>query len=104
MVISLSQLVYAWPGQPPLLRIDALTLEAGQSLFVGGPSGSGKTHLARGLAEVRTAAVDGATWTSDVRCSPIGAGPTPDPSAVRRLPMPLSALGFARAARLWAAT
>lgn len=45
MVISLSQLVYAWPGQPPLLRIDALTLEAGQSLFVGGPSGSGKSSL-----------------------------------------------------------
>ena len=45
MVISLSQLVYAWPGQPPLLRIEALTLEAGQSLFVGGPSGSGKSSL-----------------------------------------------------------
>ncbi len=45
MVISLSQLVYAWPGQSPLLRIDALTLEAGQSLFVGGPSGSGKSSL-----------------------------------------------------------
>jgi putative ABC transport system ATP-binding protein len=45
LVISLSQLVYAWPGQSPLLRIDALTLEAGQSLFVGGPSGSGKSSL-----------------------------------------------------------
>lgn len=45
MVISLSQLVYAWPGQPPLLRIDALALDAGQSLFVGGPSGSGKSSL-----------------------------------------------------------
>jgi putative ABC transport system ATP-binding protein len=45
LVISLSQLVYAWPGQPPLLRIEALTLEAGQSLFVGGPSGSGKSSL-----------------------------------------------------------
>ena len=45
MVISLSQLVYAWPGQSPLLRIDALTLGAGQSLFVGGPSGSGKSSL-----------------------------------------------------------
>lgn len=45
MVISLSQLVYAWSGQSPLLRIDALTLEAGQSLFVGGPSGSGKSSL-----------------------------------------------------------
>ncbi|MGA0909030.1 MAG: ATP-binding cassette domain-containing protein [Burkholderiaceae bacterium] len=44
-MISLSQLVYAWPGQPPLLRIEALTLEAGQSLFVGGPSGSGKSSL-----------------------------------------------------------
>ncbi len=45
MVISLSQLMYAWPGQPPLLRIDALTLEAGKSLFVGGRSGSGKSSL-----------------------------------------------------------
>ncbi|MGA1336299.1 MAG: ATP-binding cassette domain-containing protein [Burkholderiaceae bacterium] len=44
-MISLSQLVYAWPGQPPLLRIEALTLEAGQSFFVGGPSGSGKSSL-----------------------------------------------------------
>lgn len=44
-MIWLSQLVYAWPGQSPLLRIDALTLEAGQSLFVGGPSGSGKSSL-----------------------------------------------------------
>ena len=45
MVISLSRLVYAWPGQPPLLQIDELSLAAGQSLFVGGPSGSGKSTL-----------------------------------------------------------
>lgn len=45
MVISLSQLVYAWPEQPPLLRIDSLELDCGRSLFIGGPSGSGKSSL-----------------------------------------------------------
>lgn len=45
MVIALSQLVYAWPGQPVVLQIDSLELDAGRSLFVGGPSGSGKSSL-----------------------------------------------------------
>lgn len=45
MVISLSHLVYAWPDQPPLLRIASLELDRGRSLFIGGPSGSGKSSL-----------------------------------------------------------
>jgi putative ABC transport system ATP-binding protein len=45
LVISLSRLAYAWPGQTNLLQIDALALAAGRTLFIGGPSGSGKSSL-----------------------------------------------------------
>ena len=85
-----------------LKNVIAIAAGMAEGLSVGDNTRS--AVIARGLAEVRAAAADGAAWASDVRCSPIGAGPRPDPSAVRRLPMPLSALGFARAARLWAAT
>ncbi|MGF6394402.1 ATP-binding cassette domain-containing protein [Pseudomonas plecoglossicida] len=44
-LIELHDLVFAWPGQSPLLDIPALRLEAGESLFLKGPSGSGKTTL-----------------------------------------------------------
>ncbi|NMZ70752.1 ABC transporter ATP-binding protein [Pseudomonas peli] len=44
-LIHLSNLGFAWPGQPELLDIAAFTLQRGESLFLKGPSGSGKTTL-----------------------------------------------------------
>ncbi|MFK0314042.1 ATP-binding cassette domain-containing protein [Pseudomonas sp. NPDC090233] len=44
-LIDLQDLVFAWPGQAPLLEIPALCLDAGEALFLKGPSGSGKTTL-----------------------------------------------------------
>ncbi|MGA9662715.1 MAG: ATP-binding cassette domain-containing protein, partial [Pseudomonas alloputida] len=44
-LIDLHDLVFAWPGHPPLLDIPALRLDAGEALFLKGPSGSGKTTL-----------------------------------------------------------
>jgi len=44
-LIELHDLGFAWPGQPELLDLPALRLEAGESLFLRGPSGSGKTTL-----------------------------------------------------------
>jgi putative ABC transport system ATP-binding protein len=44
-LIELSELGFAWPGQPELLDIPAFSLQRGESLFLKGPSGSGKTTL-----------------------------------------------------------
>jgi putative ABC transport system ATP-binding protein len=44
-LIELSELGFAWPGQPELLDIPAFSLQSGESLFLKGPSGSGKTTL-----------------------------------------------------------
>lgn len=44
-LIHLSNVGFAWPGQPELLDIDSFTLQHGESLFLKGPSGSGKTTL-----------------------------------------------------------
>ncbi|MFJ4067127.1 ABC transporter ATP-binding protein [Pseudomonas sp. NPDC089996] len=44
-LIELQDLVFAWPGQAPLLDIQAFHLQAGEALFLKGPSGSGKTTL-----------------------------------------------------------
>lgn len=44
-LIELHDLVFAWPGQPPLLDIAHFRLETGEALFLKGPSGSGKTTL-----------------------------------------------------------
>jgi putative ABC transport system ATP-binding protein len=44
-LIQLSNLGFAWPGQPELLDIAEFTLQRGESLFLKGPSGSGKTTL-----------------------------------------------------------
>ncbi|MFZ3184789.1 MAG: ABC transporter ATP-binding protein [Pseudomonas sp.] len=44
-LIELSELGFAWPGQPELLDIPAFALQRGESLFLKGPSGSGKTTL-----------------------------------------------------------
>jgi putative ABC transport system ATP-binding protein len=46
LVLEIRDLRYAWPGTAgDCLAIDALTLEAGRSVFVHGPSGSGKSTL-----------------------------------------------------------
>ncbi|MCY1173092.1 putative ABC transporter ATP-binding protein [compost metagenome] len=44
-LIELTDLHFAWPGQPALLDIPAFRLEPGQTMFLKGPSGSGKTTL-----------------------------------------------------------
>jgi putative ABC transport system ATP-binding protein len=44
-LINLSNLGFAWPGQPELLDIPDFQLLPGESLFLKGPSGSGKTTL-----------------------------------------------------------
>ncbi|CAH0649697.1 ABC transporter ATP-binding protein [Pseudomonas juntendi] len=44
-LIDVQDLVFAWPGQAPLLDIPAFRLQAGEALFLKGPSGSGKTTL-----------------------------------------------------------
>ena len=44
-IVSLSNLHFAWPGQPPLLQIEAFELATGERLFLRGPSGSGKSTL-----------------------------------------------------------
>ncbi|MCB1623249.1 MAG: ATP-binding cassette domain-containing protein, partial [Pseudomonadales bacterium] len=43
--VTLQGVEYAWPGQPPLLSIEALEVQAGETLFLRGPSGSGKSTL-----------------------------------------------------------
>ena len=44
-LLQVSDLQFAWPGQPLLLDIPAFSLETGERLFLKGPSGSGKTTL-----------------------------------------------------------
>jgi putative ABC transport system ATP-binding protein len=44
-LIELTELGFAWPGQPELLDIPQFSLQSGASLFLKGPSGSGKTTL-----------------------------------------------------------
>lgn len=44
-VLSIENLVYAWPGQDPVVRIPALAIEPGERVFLHGPSGSGKSTL-----------------------------------------------------------
>ena len=44
-LLAVQDLVFAWPGQAPLLDIPAWQLDVGETLFLRGPSGSGKTTL-----------------------------------------------------------
>lgn len=44
-LLQVTDLQFAWPGQPTLLDIPAFSLQAGERLFLKGPSGSGKTTL-----------------------------------------------------------
>jgi putative ABC transport system ATP-binding protein len=43
--LRLSQLEFGWQGQGPLLRIDELRLDRGESVLLRGASGSGKSTL-----------------------------------------------------------
>ena len=53
--VRLSDLRYAWPGQPPLLNIAAFELKPRERLFLRGPSGSGKSTLLGLIAGVMEA-------------------------------------------------
>lgn len=53
-VIELSDVVFGWHGEAPVLTIPRLRLDAGEQLFVAGPSGSGKSTLLSLLAGVIT--------------------------------------------------
>lgn len=44
-VIELHDLSFSWPGQPPVLEIPELVIDAGERVFVSGPSGCGKSTL-----------------------------------------------------------
>ncbi|MEM7328755.1 MAG: ABC transporter ATP-binding protein [Pseudomonadota bacterium] len=60
-IIRLSDLVYAWPGQPPLLDVKSFELQAGERLFLRGPSGSGKSTLLgliAGVLEAQTGEIN----------------------------------------------
>lgn len=43
--VEAKNLVFAWPGQKPLLNIGEFYIDAGERLFLSGPSGSGKSTL-----------------------------------------------------------
>ncbi|WP_428034488.1 ABC transporter ATP-binding protein [Amphritea sp.] len=44
-VIRLDNIVFGWPGSPPVLNIPELTIAASERIFLKGPSGSGKSTL-----------------------------------------------------------
>lgn len=59
-IINLTDLRFAWPGQPDLLNVPQFTMEAGDRLFLRGPSGSGKSTLLgliAGVLEARSGQV-----------------------------------------------
>jgi putative ABC transport system ATP-binding protein len=43
--IEVRDLTFAWPGKPPLLRIERFSVARGERVFLRGPSGSGKSTL-----------------------------------------------------------
>lgn len=60
-IVRISDLQFAWPGQPPLLQMTQFELDAGERLFLRGPSGSGKSTLLgliAGVLESQTGAIN----------------------------------------------
>lgn len=55
LAVSLSQLRFAWPGQPALLSVDRLEIAQGEMVLLHGPSGCGKTTLLGLITGVLTA-------------------------------------------------
>jgi putative ABC transport system ATP-binding protein len=52
--LELRQIEFAWPNQTkPLFAIPELSLQQGQTLFIGGPSGSGKSSLLSLIAGIQ---------------------------------------------------
>ena len=52
--LELRQIEFAWPNQTkPLFIIPELSLQQGQTLFIGGPSGSGKSSLLSLIAGIQ---------------------------------------------------
>ncbi|WP_299199618.1 ABC transporter ATP-binding protein [uncultured Amphritea sp.] len=53
-IIQLDNVVFGWPDSPPVLDIPALTVAAGERVFLKGPSGSGKSTLLNLIAGIHT--------------------------------------------------
>ena len=45
VAIEATDLLYAWPGKPPVIDIAQLSVARGERIFLRGPSGSGKSSL-----------------------------------------------------------
>jgi putative ABC transport system ATP-binding protein len=55
-VLTIEQLRFAWPGgKSPVIDIEALTVQAGEAVFLHGPSGCGKSTLLSLMAGVLVA-------------------------------------------------
>ncbi len=54
-VVGIRDLVFAWPGQSPVLDIAELSIGHGERVFLAGPSGSGKSTLLGLIGGVLTA-------------------------------------------------
>src|SRR5690606_4987817 len=54
-VVRMTDVVFGWGDGPPLLRIPALSVAAGERVFISGPSGSGKSTLLALIGGVLTA-------------------------------------------------
>lgn len=54
-LVHISDLVFAWPNQEPVINIPELTIARGERVFLAGPSGSGKSTLLGLVGGVLTA-------------------------------------------------
>lgn len=62
MSLNLRDVLFSYPGEPPVLRIEDLSLDPGQVVAVTGPSGSGKTTLLQligGLLQPQQGTIEG---------------------------------------------